>query len=295
MNLKNRKVLCVGEVLWDKLPSGAKPGGAPMNVAIHMKRLGIDVQLASKVGNDTGGEKLIHFIASKNLETDLIQIDNTLPTSEVLVHLDKDNNATYEICEPVAWDALELSDRLKKQADEAGLILTGSLASRNEISRETIVHLMNSNALKLVDVNLRPPFDKQEIVEMILDKADVVKLNDDELLTIASWHSNGHLSQKELMLWFAEKYFCEMLVVTRGPKGAIVTENAKFFEHQGFKITPVDTVGAGDAFLAGFVSSLLSGKSTEDSIAFACATGAFVATQDGGTPDYTLKDIYSFL
>ncbi len=295
MNFKNRKVLCVGEVLWDKLPAGAKPGGAPMNVAIHMKRLGIDVHLSSRVGKDEAGAKLVDFMASKGLDVQLIQTDDVLPTSEVLVHLDKQNNASYEICEPVAWDALEMNEQLKMQADQAGIILTGTLASRNKTSRETIAKLLNANALKFVDVNLRPPFDKREIVEMILKRADVLKINDDELEAIASWHNKSHLNQNELMLWLAGFYQCAMIVLTRGAKGAVVLENGVFYEHPGFKVKAVDTVGAGDAFLAGFVSSLLLGKSTEEAVVFACATGAYVATQEGGTPEYSLSDIEAFL
>ncbi len=287
--------MCAGEALWDILHGGAKPGGAPMNVAIHMKRLGINVQLASRVGKDDAGNELLDFISSKGLDVQLIQTDDVLHTSEVLVHIDKQNNASYEICGPVAWDAMEWNDLLKIQADQAGIILTGTLASRNIVSRETITNLLNANALKFVDVNLRPPFDKREIVEMIMERADVLKLNDDELKTISSWHNKRHLNQNELMLWLAGFYQCEMVVLTRGAKGAVVLENGAFFEHPGFKIKAVDTVGAGDAFLSAFVSSLLLGKSTEEALAFACATGAYVATQEGGTPEYSLSDIEAFL
>ncbi|MBK6285983.1 MAG: hypothetical protein IPF54_27845 [Draconibacterium sp.] len=101
MEIKNNQILCIGEVLWDRLPSGAKPGGAPMNVALHLNAIGQNVSIASRIGNDEPGEELKSFLEKSGLSTELIQVDEHLPTSEVLVHLDENSNATYEICEPV--------------------------------------------------------------------------------------------------------------------------------------------------------------------------------------------------
>ena len=291
MKIKNNQILCIGEILWDNLPSGAKPGGAPMNVALHLTRVGQQVVVASKVGNDEQGKKLLNFLEISGLNTDLIQIDKILPTSEVLVHLDANNNATYEICEPVAWDNLTLNDSLSAKAKESGLIIYGSLASRNAETRNTILNLLENDAIKLIDVNLRKPYDTREIVEMLIRKSDVIKLNDDELKIFAQWNDVQLQDEKSLVSWFAGFYNSKMILVTKGDKGAILFADGEFFEHPGFKVNAVDTVGAGDAFLAGFIASLYQGKPNEKALEFACATGSFVASKAGATPEYNKFEI----
>jgi fructokinase len=128
MDISNKQILCIGEVLWDRLPSGPKPGGAPMNVALHLNAIGQQVALASRVGDDEPGKELISFLEKSGLSTEFVQVDKSLQTSEVLVHLDTNNNATYEICEPVAWDHLELNHSLIKKAKSSGLFVYGTLA-----------------------------------------------------------------------------------------------------------------------------------------------------------------------
>ncbi len=295
MEISKNEILCIGEVLWDRLPSGAKPGGAPMNVALHLNAIGLDAAIASSVGNDEAGQQLIDFLQESGVKTDLIQLDDKLPTSEVLVHLDANNNATYEICEPVAWDNIVPTSELAEKAKNSGLIIYGSLASRNKTTRNTLLQLLDNDAVKLIDVNLRKPYDKQEVIEVLLAKTDIVKLNDDELVVIAAWHGIKDKSEKELVEWFVAHYGVEMLCVTKGDKGALMYYQNSFFEHPGYKVNAVDTVGAGDAFLAGLVASFLLHKTAEDALAFACATGAFVASKSGATPKYDMNEINSIL
>lgn len=295
MEITNNQILCVGELLWDNLPSGAKPGGAPMNVALHLSRLGQNVTVASKVGNDEKGRTLLGFLQTSGLKTEMVQIDEALPTSEVLVHLDANNNATYEICEPVAWDNLELTDELVAIAKDSGLIIYGSLASRRPKSRETLLRLLETDAIKLVDINLRKPYDTQELVELLLRKSDIIKLNDDELEVISKWNNVSALDEFSLIKWFADKYNSPLVCVTKGENGAIIYSDGAFYSHPGFKVDAVDTVGAGDAFLAGFISALLDGKPTGEALEFACATGSFVAGKTGATPEYQKEDILEML
>ncbi|WP_303922269.1 carbohydrate kinase [Draconibacterium sediminis] len=295
MEIKNNEILCFGEVLWDRLPSGAKAGGAPMNVALHLSAIGLDATIASSVGDDEPGAELKKFLEDSGMSTAYIQTDNSLPTSEVLVHLDENNNATYEICEPVAWDNIQLNDSLINKAKQAGLLIYGSLASRNPLTRETLMNLLDYDGVKLIDVNFRKPYDSQEVVEMLLEKSDIVKLNDDELNVFASWHKLSGTDEHSLIEWFVKHYNIKMLCVTKGEKGALLFCNGKFFEHPGFKVNAVDTVGAGDAFLAGLIASLLNKKEPAEALAFACATGAFVASKAGATPKYDMGEIEKIL
>jgi len=295
MKIKNNQILCVGEILWDNLPSGAKPGGAPMNVALHLNRIGQKVSISSKVGKDEKGKKLLAFLEDSGLRTDLIQIDETLPTSEVLVHLDENNNATYEICEPVAWDNLVLTDSLISQAKLSGLIIYGTLASRNHETRKTILRLLENDFIKLIDVNLRQPYDTKEIVEQLILKSDIVKLNDEELCVFGQWYNKHKHDEESLVRWFAEEYNSKMVIVTKGDKGALLYSDGAFFDHPGFKVDAVDTVGAGDAFLAGLIAALLEGKTNDKALEFACAAGAFVASKAGATPEYDRIEIEQLL
>ncbi|WP_319481415.1 carbohydrate kinase [uncultured Draconibacterium sp.] len=295
MKIKNKEILCIGEVLWDRLPSGAKPGGAPMNVALHLNAIGMDATIASSIGNDDEGNKLKDFLNSSGLDTSYIQTEDFLPTSEVLVQLDENNNATYEICEPVAWDNIRLTNELMDKAKRSGLLIYGTLASRNPISRESIMFLLDYSGVKLIDVNFRKPYDSQKVVEGLLMKADIVKMNDDELVVFANWYNKHKYDEKSLIKWFASQYNIKMVCITKGEDGAILYCEGEFYEHPGFKVDAVDTVGAGDAFLAGLISSLINDKTPDEALAFACATGAFVATKTGATPNYDMKEINSIL
>lgn len=295
MKIKDNSILCFGEVLWDRLPSGAKPGGAPLNVAIHLNAIGLNASIASSVGNDEAGTELISFIEDSGLSSELIQRSESLPTSEVLVHLDAENNASYEICEPVAWDNIVETSSLIEKVKNSGLLIYGSLASRNDTTRSTLLSLLHENTLKLIDVNLRKPYDKKDVLELLLPKSDIVKLNDIELVEISQWHNVTSTNEKELVKWFANQFKIEMICLTKGEKGALLYANNKFFEHPGFKIKAVDTVGAGDAFLAGLVASFIQNKTPDKALAFACATGAFVASKAGATPKYDMAEINKIL
>lgn len=292
LNVDN--IVCFGEVLWDMLPSGAKPGGAPMNVAIHLKRQELNPSIVSRIGNDVNGQKLRAFLQETGMKLEFLQTDETLPTSQVLVRLDSYKNATYEICEPVAWDNIQFTRELENLASKTDLIVFGTLAMRNEITRETLLKFLeHSPAKRFLDVNLRPPYDRKEVVEKMLFLSDFVKLNNDELVTIAGWNSlQGN--EEDLARWFSEYFSCSIVCVTRGANGAAILKDEKWHEHPGFKVFAVDTVGAGDSFLAGLIAQLSSGSSSEKALEYACATGAFVASKPGAVPEYSAEDIKKY-
>lgn len=294
-NLNAKTIVCFGEVLWDMLPSGAKPGGAPVNVAIHLKRQELNPFIVSRIGNDVNGKKLREFLQETGMKQEFLQKDETLPTSQVLVHLDSDKNATYEICEPVAWDNIQFTNELEKLALKTDLIVFGTLAMRNETTRKTLLEFLNhSPAKRFLDVNLRPPFDKKEVVEKMLFLADFAKLNNDELATIAGWNSRQG-NEEDLARWFSEYFSCSIVCVTKGANGAAILKDEKWHEHPGFKVQAVDTVGAGDSFLAGLIAQLSIGSSPEKALEYACATGAFVASKPGAVPEYSAEDIKKYV
>jgi fructokinase len=279
------EILCVGEVLWDALPAGLFLGGAPFNVACHLRALGVPVGLVSRVGADRLGREAIRRVGRYGIGTELIQIDPELPTGFVCVTLDAQGNAGYDIVAPTAWDAIEPTDAVLRRAAAARAIVFGSLAQRAVTTRDTIERLWETGARKVFDVNLRAPYHSPEIVERSLRRSNVVKLNHDELRQLASWFGLPD-APRAAAAALAARFGCEIVCVTRGGGGAALWRDDRWTEHPGFRIEVADTVGAGDAFLAALLAALLDGKDDLAALRQANLIGAYVATRLGAVPEY---------
>ncbi|WP_214072143.1 carbohydrate kinase [Mucilaginibacter sp. dw_454] len=279
-----QNILCLGEVLWDAFGDEKVAGGATMNVAFHLAQQGAGVAFASSVGTDASGNELVDFLKDNALFSDLIQRDEHLPTCEVTVQLDEQQQATYIIPQPVSWDNIKTKSALTKCAKSATAIVFGSLVCREKKTRDTLLNLLNeTNALKIFDVNLRAPHYTLQTIENLAARADVVKMNEEEADLLINTNK-GDL--KEKINEFRSKYHAQTICVTRGAHGAIVWHDHKFYEHPGFEVKVADTVGAGDSFLATFIVGLLNKLPMEQVLERACAVGAYVASKRGATPRY---------
>ena len=288
--MHNSTLVCFGEVLWDVLPSGKIAGGAPMNVAFQASNLGLSARMISRIGADDLGTELLGFLNAKGVSTQYVQTDPRLPTGAVHVTLNSNGAPAYEIVQPVAWDNILPDAELHDLVMEADAFVFGSLACRTERSKKTLLELLEVATLRVFDTNLRSPFYSYELLDELLLKADIVKLNDEELSIIASW--NGVQGEESTLLHFLkEKYRLDMLILTKGDKGAACLDEADFYTHPGFKVQVKDTIGSGDAFLAAFLSKMLGGAGSRECLEFACALGALVATKEGGTPDINKLEI----
>lgn len=293
-------ICCFGEVLWDMLPSGKLPGGAPMNVATHLQNLGIPAKMISRVGKDELGAEIKAFLESKNCTTEWIQEDETLNTGWVKVQLSEKNEATYTIVHPVAWDFIQTNDTVQQLVNQASALVFGTLASRDDTSYQTLLSILKNlpqetHVLKVFDINLRPPHYSQSLIEEFLQYADIVKLNEDELKIVAKWYDIAGDEEKQLRE-ISQKFDIKTLIVTKGGDGAILLrlENdgkKHFYQQAGYKVVVADTIGSGDSFLAGFLKNILNGKSSEYALNFACAIGAVVASHSGANPAITEADI----
>jgi len=285
-----RKTVCFGEVLWDQFEKLSLPGGAPMNVALNLKQLGLDSQMISKVGDDRPGKELLAYLKNRKVNIDLVAIDPDLPSGKVIVN-DKDNqNVYYDILAPVAWDHIQWSVEMQEQVDNADAFIFGSLAARDPISCRTLRKLLQTSTLKIFDINLRAPHYDMEELEELLVHTDILKVNEEELDILADHHEFSddlEIACEKLQ----EAYGLKMICVTRGSKGAVLYYDEEFYKHKGFSVEVKDTVGSGDAFLSGFVYSYLNDGQPEDMLAFACAMGAHIATHQGATPTYSIEDI----
>jgi len=284
-----KKVLCFGEVLWDAFGDEKMAGGAPMNVAAHLAQQKVDVAFASRVGMDSSGRQLISFLKENGLYSQLIQEDEVLKTCEVTVQMDENNQPTYIIPQPVSWDNIQTTDALTESAVDASTIVFGSLACRTDTTRNTLLNLLDeTKALRIFDVNLRAPHYTLSTIENLAARATVVKMNEEEAGLLIG---GGNAPLKDKIAEFRAKYHPQTICVTRGENGAVIWHDHEFYEHPGFKVQVVDTVGAGDAFLATFIAGIIAKQPMQQVLENACAIGAFVTSKRGANPVYDLNEI----
>jgi fructokinase len=287
-------IICFGEVLWDLLPTGKIAGGAPMNVAFHANQLGMRSHMISRIGHDSLGSELLAFLDEKGVSTRLVQTDETFPTGIVNVVLDEKGSPSYDIVQPAAWDFIHPVTEMTDTVKEADALIFGSLACRNERTKRTLFELLDIAPLRVLDVNLRAPFYSKTLLEELLQKADLVKMNDEELHLISGYWSQLEGEQLQ-MSFLKEKFRLEAIIVTKGSKGAVCLDETGFYEQAGFQVTVKDTIGSGDAFLAAFLSKLLVNENAAECLRFACAIGALAATKSGGTALMSEAEINAIL
>lgn len=287
----NKKVLCFGEVLWDMLPDGNKIGGAPLNVAYHLHKLGINSVLASRIGVDTLGRGIQDFIEKNGLSESLLQIDSVHSTSTVEAQIQPNHEVTYDIIENVAWDFIEYDHSAMELISKADFFVYGSLITRSNVSRNTLYKILESPLIKVLDVNLRKPFYSKDILKSLLVKANMVKTNEAELHLISEWFGFTG-TEREKMQTLSTAFDLDILITTYGSKGAYLLYQNEFSFEKGFDVKVADTVGSGDAFLAGFLSEYIVGKSPPEALKTANKMGAFIAQRVGGCPDYGIKEFH---
>lgn len=283
------KVITIGEILWDVFPEGKKAGGSSMNVALNLHKQSIESSFISAIGNDENGKELFNFLASNHFAPDLIQVNAELPTSTVVVQLDENHQATYTVKQPVAWDDIKITNENITAVKQADALVYCSLTCRDERSKKTILTLLENAKTKIFDINLRAPFYTKELIGALLAKADILKINEDEILWVKEAFALTGNTDEQLLKQLSSQFNIEIICLTLGDKGACVLKDGKLFKHAGYKVQVADTVGAGDAFLATFIACYLQGYPMETTLDNACKVGAFVASQAGANPDYNKK------
>lgn len=285
------KAICFGEVLWDIFPNGdAAAGGAPMNVAYHLNKLEKPATLISKIGNDALGSRLLDYFTAGGTDTGLVQKDMQYPTGTVIATPGANHEMTYDIVKPVAWDFIDANESQISMVSETPYFVFGSLAARNAHSRNALLQYIDAAQTKVFDINLRSPHYEKPVLEELLQHAAILKLNNHELELISAWYADISLMTDQIKM-ISDRYNIKQIIVTKGAEGAVYYDGEQFYNHPGYTVTVVDTVGSGDAFLAGFLSGIMENKTPEACIDFACKLGAFVATQQGACPNYTLTDV----
>ena len=283
-----KKVVGLGEVLWDLLPDRTCLGGAPANFAYITTLMGDQGIVASRVGEDSRGLDALRRMEELGLNIDYVQTDPQHPTGTVAVELDAKRIARFEIAHPVAWDSLAWTPDWQTLAAKADAVCFGSLAQRSDESRATIRRFLRAtppNAIKVFDVNLRQSFYSFEVLAESMKLADIVKLNDEELPKIMKLaKASNHKDQLSSAQFLIRTYDLKMVCITRGGSGSLLVRDADWGEHPGFRVPVADTVGSGDAFTAGLVHEYLQGAPLDLMNEVANLVGAWVTSEVGAMP-----------
>ena len=287
---KNKPVVVgIGELLWDVLPTGKRAGGAPINFVYHATQMGAEGYAVSAVGNDLSGTEIVQELEKNHISNSLGTVE--YPTGSVMVEL-KDGIPTYTIIEGVAWDHIPLTQESIDLVKRADAICYGTLALRSQASRETILSLLSyarEDALRFFDINIRQHFYSKELIESLLELANVFKINDEELEMLRPMFGlEGTI--EDMCRWFMKKYGLRYLVLTAGAEYSTIFSEEEVSTIPTPKVQVVDTVGAGDSFSGAFISSILTGKPLREAHEKAVTVAAYVCTQSGAWPAYP-KDL----
>jgi fructokinase len=280
------RIAAVGEVLWDVFPDGPRFGGAPANFACHTAALGAQSSIVSCVGDDALGRDATSFLQQHAVDVTHLQTSSNYPTGTVQVQLDAEGSPQFEISRQVAWDFVDWSESLASLASGLQAICFGSLGQRSELSRQTIQRLVAAtpaDCLRVLDINLRPPFIQESILRESLQLANVLKLNEDELRTVSALTGAGGSDLKQLSE-IRQAWDLQLIAVTRGSRGSVLFTASATSEIEGQKVSVADTVGAGDSFNAAMVVGLLQGDPLDALHLRAAQIAAYVCTQAGAVP-----------
>ncbi|MBD8039943.1 carbohydrate kinase [Phocaeicola sp. Sa1CVN1] len=285
--MNNTIVVGMGEALWDMLPEGKKIGGAPANFAYHVSQFGLDSRVVSAVGEDELGVEILKNFHEKKLNCMIETVP--YPTGTVQVELDRNGVPCYDIREGVAWDNIPFTPALEGLARQTRAVCFGSLAQRSVVSRETINRFLDvmpdgEGQYKIFDINLRQGFYTKEIICESMRKCNILKINDEELVTISRMFGYPGIDLQDKCWILLAKYNLKMLILTCGVNGSYVFTPGEVSFVETPKVEVADTVGAGDSFTAAFVASILKGLPIPEAHKLAVETSAFVCTQNGAMP-----------
>jgi len=276
-------VVCFGEVLWDVYPTEKKLGGAPFNVAAHLMQSGTQAHIITKIGNDDLGKQIVSAIQLQNISIKQLQIDENLPTGTVQVNLDANGIPSYKISEPVAWDFIDKSLANTELVNSADALVYGTLACRSAQNFDTLMELTKHSKLNICDLNIRQKFYNKSVIESLLNQSHILKINnEEEQLLIEIFNFDAANFYKQIQA----KFNIEIIIKTKGERGAELFQNNKVYKVDGVKIDVVDTVGSGDAFLAAFIHNYLNKRDLKTCLEKGANLGAYVATYTGAIPKH---------
>lgn len=288
------KIVSVGEVLWDILPSAEHLGGAPFNFAWHAHNLGHEVCFVSAVGNDRRGQQALEQMSEAGLPTRFIRRVPDHPTGTVTVAMDALGLPHYTIHRPAAYDFPALSptefDALLKPAP--AWIYFGTLQQMSAPAHDLTLQLIPATpaARYFYDINLRAGSFTPELVRTLAHRAHILKLNEQEVSALREIGDFQGDSLEQFCRNCLRAFQLDAVCITLGPKGCALLMDNDYLEAPGFSISVADTIGAGDAFSAALLHGINAGWTASGIADFANRVGALVASRPGGTPKWTMAE-----
>ncbi len=280
-------VVALGEVLWDLFPDGARFGGAPANFAQHAAALGAEVWLVTGLGDDDLGREALERLRQSPLILDHVSVLEDYPTGRVRIELNQRGEPTYRFGDDEAWDHLMWSDGLADLSRRCDAVCFGTLGQRSPDSRRVIERFVagtSDRTLRVLDLNLRPPYTDREVIDASLQMANVLKLNDSELKVLAEHLPLSSDDEPGRLIELAERMDFRAVALTQGPRGALLYQDGATCQVDSQSVQVEDTVGAGDAFNAAIVIGLIRGAELETIGRSACRIAEYVCEQKGATP-----------
>lgn len=290
---QRKRIVALGEILWDIFDDKRRLGGAPLNFAFHASQFGHEAWVVSRVGDDPAGREILSAVKQLGLSSEHIQVDRERPTGSVRVSVNLFGEPSFEVAEDVAWDYIETTEAQRQLVRSADVIWYGSLAQRCEVSRRSIRSLLETarserpDALVLYETNLRQSFYSPQLIRESLEFCRVLRLNEDDFEKIRGLFGRARASEREFALELIDTFDLLLVCVSRGPRGCTLHTPDAEVGHPGFVVDVVDTVGAGRAFTAAMVTKLLEGAPFPEVARFANLAGAYVATKPGATPRFS--------
>ncbi|MBM3334625.1 carbohydrate kinase [Candidatus Sumerlaeota bacterium] len=291
-NQQRKRIVAIGEILWDIIGEEMHIGGAPFNFAFHASQFGHDAWLISRVGNDPLGREILSTVRKMGLSPDHIQVDLSKPTGAVNVSVNMFGEPTFEVAENVAWDHIAATQAQLELVRSADVLWFNTLAQRSKASRSAIRRMIETalsaqpDVLTVFAANFRQQFYSAEIIQESLQYCRVLRLGEDELATVKRLLGRTRVSDRDFALELMKTFGILMVAVTYAARGcALHTPDAEI-RSPGFVVDVVDTVGTGAAFTAAMIAKLLEGARFAEVARYSNLVGAYVATQPGATPRF---------
>ncbi len=291
---KNKFTLAaVGEVLWDIYPEEKYLGGATFNFIHHTMQLGHDGILFSRLGDDSEGRDLLKILREKRYNTDFIQIDIKNPTGYVKITLDENKVPSFKGAKNAAYYYMEWDGRFYNVRDKIDAVLFGTYTQKTpqiiDLTKRFLEELKDS--VRIFDVNFRWWHDDMEnLVTGCMEHTDILKMNEDEFEKICGLYSlpgDHGPGIRELI----DKFGLKLVCLTLGEYGCLLADGKEEVYCPGLAVKPVDTTGAGDAFVAAMAIGYLNDDPLKKIGEFANMVAAYTSTQQGAVPEYTLVEI----
>lgn len=291
-------LLSIGEILWDVFPDQEFLGGAALNFCVNLHRLGNNSALLTAVGKDERGKRTLEAVAKTGLTTSFIQETSEAATGVARVEIDPSGEPKFTIERPAAYDRIELTDEVLNKIQKSNLdwLYFGTLMQTDAAVEAITTKLarLSPDLRCFYDVNLRTGHWNFPLIQRLCSLATIIKMNEGEAQILSQL--NGAAAEKFTLEGFckawSEQYKIGTICITRGKDGCFLYANGECVEAVGQPVSGHDTVGAGDAFSAGFLHGYAQGWPLQQIAQFANSLGSLVASLPGATPAWSLKECY---